>query len=114
VDPCLYEAATIDGANKWHKIIHIDIPTLIPTIIILFILSFGRLMTLGFEKVFLLQNSQNLETSEVITTYVYKQGIRSAQYSFSAAVDLFNTTINFILLLSMNYISGKLSKTSLF
>jgi putative aldouronate transport system permease protein len=113
VDPGLYEAATIDGANKWQKIIHIDIPSIAPTIIILLILSTGNILSVGFEKVFLMQNSLTLSRSEVISTYVYKVGIQSAQYSFSSAVGLFNNIINFIVLVSVNMISRKVSETSL-
>ena len=113
VDPGLYEAATIDGASKWKKIIHIDIPTIAPTIIILLILSAGGILSIGFEKTFLMQNSLNLPRSEVISTYVYKVGIISAQYSFSAAVGLFNTLVNFVVLITVNRIARKVSETSL-
>lgn len=113
VDPSLYEAATVDGANGWKKIWYIDIPCLAPTMIILLILNTGSVMGVGFEKVFLLQNSLNLAASEVISTYVYKLGLLNQQYSLSAAVDLFNTVINFILLLTVNAISKRVSETSL-
>jgi putative aldouronate transport system permease protein len=113
VDPTLYEAATIDGANKWQKIIHIDLATIAPTCIILLILSAGGILSVGFEKVYLMQNSLNLSCSEVINTYVFKVGIQSTQYSFSAAIGLFNTVINFVILVMVNWISGKLSETSL-
>jgi putative aldouronate transport system permease protein len=113
VDPSLYEAATIDGANKWQKIIHIDIPSIAPTCIILLILSTGSILSVGFEKAFLMQNDLNLAKSEVISTYVYKVGIRSTQYSFSAAVGLFNNVINFLVLVLVNRISRKVSETSL-
>jgi putative aldouronate transport system permease protein len=114
VDPALYEAATIDGANKPQKIFHIDLPTIAPTCIILLILSAGGILNVGFEKAFLLQNSLNLNRSEVINTYVYKVGIENAQYSFSAAVGLFNNVINFIILSLVNFIAGKLGETRLF
>jgi putative aldouronate transport system permease protein len=113
IDPQLYEAAVIDGAGKFQKIIHITIPCLLPTVIILLILNLGTLMSVGFEKVFLMQNDLNLDSSEIISTYVYKKGLIGAQYSFSAAVGLFNSIINFILLLAVNSISKRLSKTSL-
>lgn len=113
VDPTLYEAATVDGASKWQKILRIDIPMLLPTITIMLILRMGSVMSVGFEKVYLLQNSLNLSSSEIISTYVYKMGLISNQYSLSAAINLFNNVINFILLLSMNWISNKLSETSL-
>ena len=113
VDPSLYEAATIDGANNWHKIIYIDIPMLAPTAAILLILRVGGLMGLGFEKVYLMQNNLNIASSEVISTYVYKIGLLSAQYSYSAAINLFSTIINFILLITVNQISKKVSDNSL-
>lgn len=113
VDPMLYEAATVDGANRWHKVRHIDFPALIPTMIILLILSTGNILGVGFEKIYLMQNSLNIAVSEVISTYVYKIGLQSAQYSFSTAVGLFNTVVNFIFLFVVNKISSKVSETSL-
>jgi putative aldouronate transport system permease protein len=113
IDPQLYEAAVVDGANKLQKIIHITIPCLLPTAIILLILNVGSVMSVGFEKVFLMQNEVNLEASEVISTYVYKQGLLNAQFSFTAAVGLFNSLINFILLIVVNQMSKRLSQTSL-
>lgn len=113
IDPSLYEAATIDGASNWQKIKAIDIPMLAPTAIILLILRVGGLMGLGFEKVYLMQNSLNITNSEVISTYVYKIGLQSAQYSYSAAINLFSTIINFILLITVNEISKKVSDNSL-
>lgn len=113
VDPSLYEAATMDGASKWQKMIHIDIPMLLPTATIMFILRAGSVMSIGFEKVYLLQNTLNSSTSEIISTYVYKMGLVSSQYSLSAAIGLFNNIVNLILLLSVNYISNKMSETSL-
>jgi putative aldouronate transport system permease protein len=113
VDPTLYEAATIDGANKFQKIVHIDLATIAPTCIILLILSAGGILSVGFEKAFLMQNTLNLSRSEVINTYVFKVGIQSAQYSFSAAIGLFNTVINFVMLILVNRIARKFSETSL-
>ena len=113
VDPTLYEAATIDGAGKWQKIIHIDIACIAPTCIILLILSAGRVLNIGFEKAFLMQNPMNLARSEVINTYIYKVGIQSTQYSFSAAVGLFNNVVNFVILALVNWVSGRVSETSL-
>lgn len=113
VDPSLYEAATIDGASNWQKIRHIDIPMLVPTATILLILRVGGLMGLGFEKVYLMQNNLNIGSSEVISTYVYKIGLLSAQYSYSAAINLFSTIINFILLITVNQISKRFSDNSL-
>jgi len=109
----LHEAAMIDGASKIRRILSIDIPALIPTATILLILQVGNLMTIGFEKAFLLQNNINLQVSEVISTYVYKVGILGAQFSFASAVGLFNNTINFILLLSINKFAKVRTETSL-
>ena len=113
VDPSLYEAATMDGASKWQKLKHIDIPMLLPTATIMFILRAGSVMGIGFEKVYLLQNTLNSGTSEIIATYVYKMGLVSNQYSLSAAIGLFNNVINLALLLLVNQISKKMSNTSL-
>lgn len=113
IDPSLYEAATMDGASKWQKMARIDLPLLLPTVTIMFILRMGNLVSIGFEKVYLLQNSLNLATSEILSTYVYKMGLIGGQYSLSAAINMFNSVINLILLLSVNYISKKLSDTSL-
>ncbi|WP_040952022.1 ABC transporter permease [Gorillibacterium massiliense] len=113
VDPQLYDSAKIDGANRWQTIRNVDIPAIIPTIIILFVLSMGSVLSTGFEKVFLMQNSLNLPVSEVIATYVYKIGIKSNQFSYSAAIGLFNTLINFIFLYAMNAISRRSTNNSL-
>lgn len=113
VDQELHEAAVIDGASRFQRIWHINIPTIMPTIIILFILNAGSVMAVGFEKIYLMQNSLNMSASDVISTYVYRSGILEAQYSFSAAIGLFNSVINFILLIMVNFISRKVSETSL-
>ena len=113
INPNLYEAATVDGATRWQKIRNIDIPMLIPTVVTLLILRMGGLLGVGFEKVYLMQNNLNISASEVISTYVYKIGLLSAQYSFSAAINLFNTMINFVLLILVNYITKKVSENSL-
>lgn len=113
VDPSLYEAATVDGATNLQKIKYVDIPMLVPTAVIMLIMRFGSLMSLGFEKVYLMQNDLNLTASEVISTYVYKIGIINVQYSYSAAINLFSTVINFILLVLVNQISKKVSDNSL-
>lgn len=110
----LYEAARIDGASRWQKIRHIDLQAIKPTVIILTILSVGNLLGIGFEKVYLLQNPLNLSTSEVIATYVYKNGLLDANYTFAAAVGLFNSLINFILILVVNFVARRVSETSLF
>ena len=113
VDPSLYEAATMDGANKWHKIVNIDLPSLVPTATVMFILRMGSVMSVGFEKVYLLQNNLNSSSSEIISTYVYKMGLVSNQYSLSAAIGLFNNIINLVLLIAVNMIAKKVSDTSL-
>ncbi|EES72356.1 ABC transporter, permease protein [Paenibacillus sp. oral taxon 786 str. D14] len=113
VNPELHESAVVDGANKFQRIIHIDIPSIMPTMVILLILSIGNLMSIGFEKVLLLQTSLNQSTSEVIATYVYKNGVLQGQYSFTTAVGLFNSIINFVLLLIVNQAAKKLTNVSL-
>jgi len=110
----LEEAAIVDGANRWKRIIYITIPGILPTIIILLILNMGQVMNVGFEKVFLMQNDLNLSTSDVISTYVYRSGIQRADFSFASAVGLFNSVINFCLILIVNTIARKVSDTSLF
>ncbi len=113
IDPSLYEAADIDGATRLQKIIHISLPEIKSTILILFILRIGSTMTIGFEKVYLMQNPVNLETSEIISTFIYKYGLIKGQYSYSAAMGLFNNAINFVLLVVANTLSKKLTKHSL-
>ncbi len=113
VDVELYDAAKIDGATRFQKVKYIDLPSILPTITILLILSVGSIMNVGFEKSYLMQNNTNLRVSEIISTYVYKVGLISSQYSFSAAVDFFNSVVNVILLVLVNYIAGKVSETSL-
>ena len=114
IDPSLYEAATVDGATRWQKMIYIDLPLLLPTAAIMLILRAGNLMNVGFEKVFLMQNDLNMQTSEIIATYVYKIGLRNSQYSVSTAINLFNNVINFLLLVLVNGITRKLGDTGLF
>ena len=113
VSPELHEAAIVDGANKLQRILHIDLPAILPTAIILLIMSTGNMLSLGFEKVYLLQNDLNLGVSEIISTYVYKIGLLNAQYSYSTAIGLFNNIINLIVLLTVNKIADKVSGTSL-
>lgn len=113
VSPDLHEAAIMDGANKYQRMWHIDVPSIMPTVMIMLILNLGNFMTVGFEKVYLMQNALNVDASEVIQTYVYKSGLLSAQYSYSAAVGLFNAGINFILLISVNTLAKRLKQTSL-
>lgn len=113
VSPDLHEAATIDGATRFQRILHINLPAIMPTIIIMLIMAVGGIMNLSFEKVLLMQTDSNTAVSEIISTYVYKLGIQRAQYSLSSAVGLFNNIINLILLVTVNKISRKVSETSL-
>jgi putative aldouronate transport system permease protein len=108
-----YEAAYMDGASKLQRIRYITLPGILPTIVIISILSFGRVLEVGFEKVYLLQTPLNLEASEVIRTYVYKSGIQGAQFSFAAAVDLFNNAVNFVILVVVNQVARTVGETSL-
>ena len=114
VSPELHESAMMDGAGIVKRIWHIDLPAILPTIVIMLIMAIGNILSIGYEKVYLLQNGMNLEVSEIISTYVFKTGIRSAQYSFATAVGLFNSVINLILLLAANIIAKKTTETSLF
>ena len=109
----LVEAAVIDGANRFQKIWYVDIPAIRPTMVILLILNCGSLLSVGSEKILLLQNSLNMEASEVISTYVYRQGILNAQYDYTTAVGLFNSVANVILLTITNTICRKVGDTSL-
>jgi len=109
VDPELHNAASLDGASLMRRIWHIDLPTIKPIMAIVFILAAGGIMSIGFEKAYLLQTSMNLPSSEIIATYVYKVGLQSGDYSYSAAVGLFNSVINVILLLTVNFVVKKLN-----
>lgn len=113
INPELHEAAMIDGASKFKRILNVDLPALVPTIIILFILNMGHVMNIGFEKIFLMQNPLNLPVSQVISTYVYKIGLIDGDFGFSTAINLFNSLINLILLFMVNTISKKFSEVSL-
>lgn len=113
VNPELLEAAKVDGATRLQRIWHINIPSILPTIVVLFILNIGSFMAIGFEKVLLLQNSLNSETSDIIQTFVYETGLLEGQYSFAAAVGLFDSVINIILLVTVNQIARKTSENSL-
>nr|WP_246569949.1 ABC transporter permease subunit [Lentibacillus saliphilus] len=113
VNPELHEAAKVDGATRFQRIIHINIPTILPTIIILFILNIGNFMQIGFEKVLLMQNNLNSETSDIIQTFVYETGLLEGQYSFAAAIGLFESLINIVLLITVNQIARKVSNNSL-
>jgi putative aldouronate transport system permease protein len=115
VDPSLHEAAVVDGANRLQRIWHIDLQTILPTVITLLILNMGQIMNVGFEKTFLLQNTLNQTTSEVISTYIYKVSLAAgiASYSYGAAIGLFNSLVGLILLAIANQISKKLTETGL-
>jgi len=113
IDPQLYEAAEIDGANKYKQLINITLPSIAPTIIIMLLLRTGSVLDVGFEKVMLLYNPAIYDTADVISTYVYRQGIVSGNMSYAAAIGLFNSVINLCLLVSSNLISKRLTETSL-
>ncbi|MDD6143596.1 MAG: ABC transporter permease subunit [bacterium] len=113
VDTQLYDAAKIDGANRWQRVIHIEFPVLVPTIMILLIMNMGNILNVGFDKVYLMQNTLNLKASQVISTYVYDVGVKSSQFSFGTAVGLFTNVVNFVFLLSANWISKKITGSGL-
>ncbi len=113
VNPELHEAAKVDGATRMQRILHINIPSILPTVIILFILNIGKFMSIGFEKVLLMKNSLNSETSDIIQTFVYETGLLEGQYSFAAAIGLFDSAINIFLLIMVNQIARKTSENSL-
>ena len=113
VSPELVEAARIDGASRLQIIRHVNLPCILPTVVILLIMRCGSLLSLGFEKVFLLQNPLNLEASRIISTYTYELGLIGGQYSLSSAVGLFNTIVNVILLILVNFIANRLTEISL-
>jgi len=104
----------MDGANKLQRIIHIDMPHIIPTIAIILTLNAGAVMSMGFEKAYLMQNDLNIGVSEILSTYVYKKGLLDIDYGYSAAVGLFNNVINLIILLLVNNAAKKITKSSLF
>lgn len=109
----LYEAARMDGASKFQRILHIDIPHIVPTIAIILTLNAGAVMSMGFEKAYLMQNDLNIGVSEILSTYVYKKGLLDIDYGYSAAVGLFNNVINLIILLLVNKAAKKITDSSL-
>jgi putative aldouronate transport system permease protein len=113
IDQELYEAACVDGAGKWKQTIHITIPGILPTIVILLVLRIGNMLNVGFEKIILLYSPVTYETADVISSYVYRKGLQEFNFSFSAAVGLFNSIVNFILLISANKMSRKFNDSSL-
>lgn len=114
IDPVLYEAADMDGASRWQQLWRITIPCIWPTIIIQLILKMGHIMSVGYEKVLLMQTSTNLNVSQIISTFVYEKGISAKQYDYATAIGLFNSVINLIVLLVVNRIAKKRSEVSLF
>lgn len=114
INPEYYEAAMIDGAGKLKRIWYIDIPLILPTVILMFILAIGNIMTVGYEKAFLMQAPGNTTVSEIISTYIYKVGLQTAQYSFATAVGLFNSVVNFIILFVANMLSKRFASISIF
>ena len=113
ISPELHEAATVDGANRFQRMMHVDVPGILPTIVLMLILDVGAMMNVGHEKVYLMQNTMNLGASEIISTYVYKVGLKQSNYSFSTAIGLMNTIVSLILVSSTNYVSKRLTETSL-
>lgn len=113
IDPSMYEAATVDGASKWDKLIHITLPSILPTIMIMLILRMGSMFSVGYEKIMLMYNEATYETADVISTYLYRRAFKSGDYSFSTAIGLFNAVINFTIIQVFNKISAKVSEVSL-
>lgn len=114
VNPELHEAAELDGASRFQRVLHIDFPAIVPTITITLILACGKIMDIGFDKIYLMQNNLNLSASEVLSTYVYKVGLASGgNFSYGAAIGLFNSVINLLLIVLVNKISDKVSGSSL-
>ena len=113
IDPGLYEAATIDGANRFQRMIYVSFPGLLPIIIVQLIMRIGNILTTGFEKVFLLYSPLTYETADIISTYIYRQGLELSNYSYGTAVGLFNSIVNLIILVAANHFVGKLTGESL-
>ena len=113
IDPALHEAAMSDGASKLQRLIYIDFPGLLPTIVILFIIAVGQIMNVGFERAFLMQTSLNIGRSEVIATFVYRVGLINIQHSYATAIGLFNSVINMTLLVMVNFLARRVGESSL-
>lgn len=113
VDVGLYEAATIDGANRFQRMLHVSFPGLLPIIIVQLIMRVGNILTTGFEKVFLLYSPLTYDTADIISTYIYRQGLELSNYSYGTAVGLFNSVVNLIILVMANYISRMVTEESL-
>lgn len=114
INPELHEAAIMDGANKYQRVWHIDLPGILPTVVIMFILSAGKVMTVGFDKAFLMKNELNASVSEIISVHVYQRGLLDNQPSYSTAVGMFESVVNLVLITTVNFISKKVSNSSLF
>ena len=114
IDQAQYEAARIDGANRWQQVLHITIPGILPTIVVLFVLRMGSILNVGYEKVLLLYNTSIYETADVLSTYIYRMGLESQKYSLSTAVGLFNTLVNIVFLVLTNWISRRTTESGLF
>ena len=113
ISPALYEASRIDGANRWQQIIHITLPGILPTIVIMLVIRIGKLLEVGYEMIILLYQPSTYETADVLSTYIYRVGIQGARYDMATAVGLFNAVIAFVLVFTANRISRKLTETSL-
>ena len=113
ISPELHEAATVDGANRFQRMRHVDIPGILPTIVLMLILDVGSMLNVGYQKVYLLQNTMNMGSSEIISTYVYKVGLKQSNYGFSTAISLMNTIVSLVMVSSTNFISKRLTETSL-
>ena len=113
VDPGLHEAAAIDGANRLQRMIHVSFPGLVPIIIVQFIMRMGNILTQGFEKVFLMYSPLTYDTADIISTYIYRQGLELTNFSYGTAVGLFNSIVNLVILVAANSISRKMTKESL-
>lgn len=113
IDPQLYEAATMDGANRWKQIFHVTIPGIAPVITIMFLLNLGNIMSIGYEKILLLYTGPTYETADVISTFVYRRGLLGSDFSFATAVEFFQSIIVLCFVVTANYISRKVSETSL-
>ena len=114
IDQEMYESASLDGAGRWKKLIYITLPSIAPTIILLLILNMGNMLNIGYEKVILMYNSATYSTADIFSTYVYRQGLLNAQYSFASAVGLANSAVNVVILLGANFIARKTTETSIF
>lgn len=113
IDQALYEAAQVDGASRWQQLLHVTLPSILPTIVIMLILESGKVLNIGFEKAYAMQTDLNLSVSEVISTYTYKIGLENLEYDYATAIGLFNSVISFILLIAVNGISKRVTETSL-